>query len=502
MTHSVGQRVAAGAALMVLLKTAVRLIGIASILILVRVLDPDDFGIVALAFVTVSILESVTEPLIQPYLIRAERPDNAVYDCAWTLGVLRGVAIGAVIAAAGPLAAWSIDEPRLVPLMAVFALTPVLQGLENVGMVGHMRDLRYDVVLVWRLSSKIAGTLTTIPLAIIFASYWALAAGIVAGRVVSLIASYWLSDYRPRPRLSGAGDMVHFAKWMFGYGILDTIESYLMTVMLGRLAGSGAVGTFNVAYTVAAMPCSEIAAPVREPLYAALAAARDRPSEFAHQYLTGLGLLTLIVLPMSVGIALVAPQLVPVALGATWTHATVLVQLCALYALLDALSAYTINLFLVRGRVRQMVMIFAALLAVRVPAAIWGFHAGGIDGAAAGLLGTALLGAIVWHVMAARMLGVPVRALAGTMSRSIGAAAAMSAAVIALQRAPALSWLAAEPVLWLVLLVAGGAVVHIVAQAALWRAAGLPAGPETQAVRQARALWNRLAGRAGLPQFR
>lgn len=502
MTHSVGQRVAVGAALMVLLKSAVRLIGIASILILVRVLDPDDFGIVALAFVTVSILENVTEPLLQPYLIRAERPDDAVFDCAWTLGVLRGIAIGVAIAASGPLIAWAMNEPRLVPLMAVFALTPVIQGLENVGMIGHIRDLRYDVVLAWRLSSKIVGTLTTIPLAIMFQSYWALAAGIVAGRVASLIASYWLSDYRPRPRLSGAGDMVHFAKWMFGYGILDTVESYLMTVMLGRLAGSGAVGTFNIAYTVAAIPCSEIAAPVREPLYAALAAARDRPTELARQYLTGLGLLVLIVLPMSAGIALVAPQLVPIALGPSWVHATVLVQLSAVYALFDALSAYTVNLFLVCGRVRRMVAIFAVLLAIRVPAAIWGFHAAGIDGAAAGVLVAAGLGAVVWHIMAARLLGVAVGTLAGTMVRSIGAATAMAAAVIGLQRMPAFEWGTMNPALGLAALVGGGALVHIVVQATLWRIAGLPAGPESQAIGQARAMWNRLAAVTGLPHFR
>lgn len=497
MPQSVGQRAATGAALMVLLKVAVRLIGVASIVVLVRVLDPDDFGIVALAFVSVSILENVTEPLLQPYLIRAGRADDSVFDCAWTFGVLRGLALGAIVAASGPLLAAAMAEPRLVPLMMAFAAAPVLQGFENVGMVAHIKDLRYDVVLVWRLSSKLVGTLTTLPLAIVWGSYWALAAGILAGRIASLIASYWLSRYRPRPRLAGARDMVHFAKWMFGYGVLDTIESYLMTVMLGRLAGAGTVGTFNVAYTVAAMPCSEIAAPVREPLFAALAAAKDRPADLARQYLTGLGLLALVVTPMSVGIALVAPLLVPIALGAAWAHASLLVQLCALYALLDALSAYTINLFLVCGRVRRLTAIFAGLLAVRVPAALLGFHVAGVDGAASGLLATAAFGAIVWHAAAARLLALPLGALAGAVTRSTAAVLAMSAAVGGAQLvvlAPPSE--VARPGA-LIALVAFGAAVHIGVQLVLWRTAGRPAGPETQALVQSRALWNRLAARAG-----
>ena len=492
MPNSVGQRVAVGAALMVLLKSAVRLIGVGSILVLVRVLAPDDFGIVALAFVTVSILENVSEPLIQPYLIRAERPDRTVYDCAWTLGVLRGVAIGAMIAATGPAIAALMDEPRLIPLMAAFAVTPVLQGLENVGMVAHMRELRYDVVLVWRLSSKIAATATTIPLAIIFASYWALAAGIIAGRVASLALSFYLSPYRPRWRIAGAGEMVHFAKWMFAYGILDTIESYLMTVMLGRLAGPGAVGTFNVAYTVAAMPCSEIAAPVREPLYAALAATKDRVDELSRQYLAGLGLLALVVVPMSVGIALVAPQLVPIALGESWGSATTLVQLCALYAVLDAMSAYTINLFLVCGRARSMVGAFAGLLVLRVPAALIGYSIAGIEGAAAGLLAAATLGLLCWHALAAHLLAISTARLWSAVARTLAAAAAMSCVVLAMQQLPAFAGLRGHPAAALIVLACTGCVVHIAAQAALWRLAGLPHGPERHAIDQCRALLNRL----------
>src|SRR5262249_49186160 len=163
--------------------------------------------------------------------------------------------------------------------------------------------------------------------------------------------------------------------WMFGYGLLDTIESYLMTVMLGRMSGSTAVGIFNVAYTLAAMPCSEIGAPVREPLFVGLAAAKDRIDELARRYLSGpslliLSLLIMVLLPMSVGIALTAHLIVPVALGPGWSSATTLVRICALYALFDALTSYTINLFIVLDRLRALVSIFAMLLMVRVPAAI------------------------------------------------------------------------------------------------------------------------------------
>src|SRR4030095_9493778 len=102
MSQPLAHRVATGALLMVLLKAAVRLVGVVSILILVRVLEPDDFGLVALAFVSVSILENLSEPLLQPFLIRARQVDAALFDTGWTLGLLRSACIAGLIALSAP----------------------------------------------------------------------------------------------------------------------------------------------------------------------------------------------------------------------------------------------------------------------------------------------------------------------------------------------------------------------------------------------------------------
>src|SRR5947207_10773791 len=141
MSQPLAHRVATGAILMVLLRTGVRLVGVASILVLVRVLEPDDFGLVALAFVSVSILENLSEPLLQPFLVRAQQIDDGLFDTAWTLGLLRAAAIGGLIALSAPFVAALMHESRLVPLMSAFALAALLQGLENVGMISYLRAL-------------------------------------------------------------------------------------------------------------------------------------------------------------------------------------------------------------------------------------------------------------------------------------------------------------------------------------------------------------------------
>src|SRR5262249_4753584 len=135
----------------------------------------------------------------------------------------------------------------------------------------------------------------------------------------------------------------------------------------------------------------------------------------------------------------------------------------------------TINAFVALGCVRRIVLTFAALLAFRIPAAVVGFHLGGTEGAALGLLAAAAVGLVAWHVQASTLLRIAIPALLGCFWRSLCAALPMAPAVLAIVAyAPRTQ----STVILVTLAILAGAVVHAATQAALWYAAGRPPGPE------------------------
>src|SRR5688500_19973733 len=112
---------ASGAAWMVLAKLAERSLALVSMLILARVLVPQDFGIVAMAMSFVALLEMLTAFGFDVALIQKQTKERGHWDTVWTFTALVGFAIAALMIAFAGLVADFFDEPRLVEVMWVLA---------------------------------------------------------------------------------------------------------------------------------------------------------------------------------------------------------------------------------------------------------------------------------------------------------------------------------------------------------------------------------------------
>src|SRR5262245_38826014 len=102
---------------MVLFKLVDRLLGIASMLILARLLVPADFGLVAMATSVIAVIELASAFSFEIALIQKPNPERVHFDTAWTLNVLLGLGCGAVIAIAAVPASVLYAEPRLIAVL-------------------------------------------------------------------------------------------------------------------------------------------------------------------------------------------------------------------------------------------------------------------------------------------------------------------------------------------------------------------------------------------------
>lgn len=488
----VGLKTAIGAAWMVLLRTAFRALGLVSSLILVRLLSPQDFGIVALATVAFSTLDLATEFSIGLALVKMRNPERRHYDTAQTLMVLRGFLIGALMALlAHPLAAF-LDEPRIVPVIYVLTVWPVLQGFENVALIDFQRDFQYGKIFRFQLIGKLVGFCVVIPLAYWTRSYWSIAIGAFAARFVTVPLSYAIHPYRPRPSLQALNELFSFSKWLLITNMLSMINDYLMVFLLGRIGGAASVGLYQVAGEVAALPASEVATPVRRVAYVGYAKVHDDTDKLRAQFLSGISLLLMMIVPASVGIAAAGELVTYVGLGSQWTAAVPIVRMCALYTLIDAIGQFTHNVYIVKDRQALYVRVMAVNIASRVAITVAAGLYGGMLWAVGALLATSVVNAAQWFAQLAPILQFRLRDLVAGTWRTIVAALAMTVLVRA-----ELTWWPAAPgtaILPLQALVVcgSGALLHVGVQVSLWLLAGRPDGPERQCLDRLPGLKRRL----------
>jgi len=491
-TISIGRRVAKGAAWMVALRVAFRGISVVSQLILVRLLSPTDFGLVASASIIYGMLGMLSDLSTSLALMQMPDPQRADYDTAWTLGVLRGLVISVMLWLIAPVMGDYMRDPRVTNIVHVLAIAPLISAFASVGLVTLQRRLEFQRFFLYQLINKVIAFLIAVAIALVYRNYWALVFGGFAAQFVTVPLSYIIAPHRPSFSLRSARALLHFSKWLFVNNMLTMVDVSLMTMTLGRLNGVREVGLYQVSNDIASMPASEIAAPIRGPMYAGYARVADDIPALRDQVVAGFALLVMVILPISVGIGATSSYVVPVALGAQWGDAAPIVTLCALYALFDAIGHFTGGIYIARSAQRPYVAIMAVSLAVRVLLVVPAALLGGVVAAVAAATLSALFNAVLWFWFVRRLILVDWSNFARGTWRSAAATTLMGACVIAVQ----LLWPQSRsmPTIFLqwVLICSFGAAVHIACQMLLWRAVGYPVGPELQAFEMLQALLGRI----------
>jgi O-antigen/teichoic acid export membrane protein len=475
---SVGQKIASGAAWMVLFRVLDRVIGLVSTLILARLLMPADFGIIAMAMSFVAILELLWTFSFDSALIQQKTADRRHYDTAWTLNIGLGLvtAIG-LLAIAQPAASFYGDD-RLVALISCLAMGSFLQGFENVGVVAFRKELLFRTEFLYQLARKVLGFIVTIPLAYMLRNYWALAAGMVSVRLASLVLSYIAHPYRPRLSVAARGSLMGFSKWLFFNSVLFSIQTRAQDFVVGKLAGPNGLGLFSVAHEISTLPTTAVVFPINRAVFPGFAKLAEQPGALVGGYLNVMGITALLALPAGLGIAATAELLVPVVLGEKWIEAIRLIEVLAVYGSLAAMGSVFGPTFMALGRPKMLSAFTAINVALFVPAVAYGTHVAGVAGAAWACLAVVCLMMPASHWKASRALHIPGKEVFGRLWRPLTASAAMYAIARGSVYAVSLQGSYLAMLFGLIAVVTLGVVVYVIVLYGLWLASGRPPGAE------------------------
>jgi len=485
-----GKRMLNGALWMIALRWAIRLTGLVSTVILARLLLPRDFGIVAMAMIVVNTLEIFNQTGQKLVLIRLENPTNDHFDSAWTVSFLIGVAIGAAILAASPLAELYFHEPKVQPVMQCLALRAVLGGMENIGTVNFRRDLKFSNFFVYNVCPKLISFVVTIVLAFVLRNYWALVAGILTSQTALIVLSYVMHPHRPRFTFSKVGEIWSFSMWTFFRSIGQYINTQIDQIAVGGFGGSSLMGKYAVASDVAQSPSQEINQPMVAVLYPVMSRLQNNLPELRTVYLNTLGWTAFICAVAGVGVALVAPEMQHLVLGEKWNGIAPLMTWLAIAGGITGLSSGAYALFDALNQPKtgaRMVWTRLGLLsAVIAPVAFWTQSL--IDIAICRTIAEVLFLPGLFHAVH-RIAGVSLRQYAETLYRPFLSAAAMAIAVIGVNMALPLYGnvkLAAD--------IGLGATAFLGCSWLLWNAAGRPRAPEAVVFPSVARIFRQLAG--------
>ena len=410
-----------------------KLIFLARLIILARILTPADFGLVAIGMAAMVLMVSLTDLGVVAALVQEPASDKNHLDTAWTISVLRGLAVTAVLFVAAPFIAAAFGEPAARPFVQAIALTVLLRAAASIRIAHLNRELRFGALALIGLATALINTVVAVALARSQGA-WALIWGSIAGALTFLIASFWAAPYKPRIRLAvrAANSLMRFGRWIFLIGIIAVLSDTLLRLIITRQLGVAELGLFFMAARLGFLPAqliTEIVGTVAFPVYAHL---QDNREKATNTYRKVLLATTALMVPACGIFVCLAPAVVSDLLGERWQGTVLVMQLLILSSVVGVLGDSVAPLLKGIGRPAKIAWMDTLQFLVLIAMAWLLVGRWGLAGAGLAWVASIAASQFFAYVYADRLLDEPFegtgRALLAIMVAGI--AAALVAAVI------------------------------------------------------------------------
>lgn len=411
-------------------KWSVRLSTLAGFVVLGNLLEPREFGVVALAMSVVSLLTTLSDGGFAGYLLQKRvltgRDASTAFIATTALSVV--LALG-LVAAAGPLAA-ALDVPDLRLVLPALAVALVVSGLSVVPTALLQRDLRFKQLAVRTVVAALVSVAAAVGLALAGAGVWALVGQTLVRTVVALVMLAAASDFRPRWVLDRAE-----MKAMTSYGsktLLVSLASALRSqgevFIIGALAGPVVLGYWAVAGRLVSVVVDVFASVVGAVAHPVFARLQDDPARLARALGSSRALSALVLVPGLVLLSLVSEDLVPAVFGEQWTPTTTVAALLALSAVLQSMSNFDRSALMATGHPGAELAVTLVFITMQLGLAV--VFADRLELLAAGIGTTMALSIPVRLLVVRRTLRVPLRAFGPSLALLLAGGLAAGAVLL------------------------------------------------------------------------
>lgn len=307
------------------------LIRLGSLMVLARVLDPPEFGLVAMVTAVTGIFNLFRDAGLSMVTIqRATITEEQLSTLFW-INMLVGALFAAASAAMAPVLVVFYREPRLLWVTVACATGFLLNapGVQHSALL--QRQMRFPTLALIDTVSQLIGSTVGILMALAGLGYWALV-GMALALPASTSIGVWLATGwvpgRPR-RGVGAGSMLRFGGTFSLNALVIYVAYNLDKVLLGRRWGADALGLYGRAFNLVNIVTDNFNSSASAVALSGLSRLQDDPERLRSYFLKGYALVLSLTLPVTLACAVLADDIIVVVLGRNWTDAAPLLRLLA-----------------------------------------------------------------------------------------------------------------------------------------------------------------------------
>jgi len=316
-----------------------RLFGLLKLIVLARLLAPDDFGLFGIATLALATLRSFSATGFNQAIIQKKEEVSAHLNTAWTVSVVRNLVLAVILVIIAPGVSRFFGEPGATLLIRLLAISVTVNGLTNVGIIYFKKELEFHRQFLYESVGVVVNIAVAIPLAFTLRNALALVYATIAGNAAQMVFSYILHPYKPELEIEWqkARDLYNFGRWIFGSSILVFVAVHADDIFAGKYLGVAALGIYQLSFRISNSMASEITGVVGEVTFPAFSKLQGNIDRLRKAFFNTVEASIGISAPLAAGLFILAPDFVHIVLEPKWEPMIPILRILTVSGLIRAL---------------------------------------------------------------------------------------------------------------------------------------------------------------------
>ena len=300
--------------------------------VVIRLLSPADYGLMAMAGVFISFLGMLNEMGLGTVVVQKKDLKREELVAIFGLIMVVSLVFCVTMISASPLIASYYVEPQLVKILLALSFIFLFSGLSVIPRSLLLRNLEYKKIATVEFISAIAGSICTLIMALLGMGVWSLVGGYLSIRIVSMVGFYSFEPFWcfPRFNIKGMKEIFTFSGQITASRILWYLyASAAASLIVGKIMGKEALGIYGVALMLASLPMEKVSGIINQVAFPAFSSIQDDVELAGRHFLKAVRILCVVAFPVFWGISSVSENIIDIFLGGKWHEAAVPLQIIA-----------------------------------------------------------------------------------------------------------------------------------------------------------------------------
>jgi O-antigen/teichoic acid export membrane protein len=322
------------------------LIAAVTMVVLARLLNPDDFGLIGMTAVVINFLTMFKNAGLSMATVQRKEINAEQVGTLFWLNVFLSLILGLLILALAPLLATFYNRSELIGVTIVMSASFFVSGISIQHQALLRRHMRFVTLAVIRIFPQISGLLVAISLALLGWGYWALVFSVVVSTILNTCITFIFCPWMPGwiKRNTGVRDMLRFGGYLTGSNFTNYFALNTDKILIGRFIGADALGLYTMAYKLFFF-IGQIKSPIIQVAMPVLSSLQAYPPRYVRYFHKLSEVIFVLITPIAVYCAIEAEMIVTALLGDQWLSAVPVFRILSFSLLIQPTFAlYTLAL--------------------------------------------------------------------------------------------------------------------------------------------------------------